>query len=357
MSTTDNGVPVEDLAGDDTFDAADAFSKLWNKDAATPSNTKAEDDEDEQSEEDTEGSETETETEGEDGDEQSTEDAEDEGEEEEANDDNVVVKDEYKVKVPVDGEDKEFSIGDLKRLAGQEASLTRKSQEVATKRKQIDTQAATHVAALKVLIERADKRFEPYANLDLLTLSRNAEISNEELTAIREARDAAFADKQFLTQELGAFTEALQKQRASELREQAAETVKVLSDPEKGIPGFSEKLYGEMMQFATDQGVPPEAVNEIVDPISLKILHMAMQYARGAKKVKVETDPKAKSKKDKQKAPKRIVKSISNTDSTKEALGKGKPEAEQAAMKRLRQSGSSEDAVAAFAARFARDAE
>jgi hypothetical protein len=301
-----------------------------------------------------EGSETETDEDGDDGDDKSTEDDEDEGTDEEANEDKVVLKDDFKVKVPVNGVEQEFTIGSLKRLAGQEASLTQKSQEVATKRKELDTSAATQVAALKVLIERAQKRFEPYSKMDILALSRDPSISNEELTALRDAGSAAQQDVHFLTQELGAFTKALQDQRSKELREQAIETVKVLSEGEKAIPGFSDKMYGEMMQYASSQGVSNDAISELVDPISLS--HKAMLYDRGAAKVKQESDPKTKTNK-KVKAPKKIVKSITNTDEGKKKLKGGKGDKEQEALKRLQRSGSDEDAAAAFAARFARDDE
>jgi hypothetical protein len=361
MSTiADSNVPdnatISNGDDDDSATIAALSKAFGDEDAETPSKTEADDETDEQSDEDTEGSETETDEDGDDGDEKSTEDDEDEGEDEEANEDKVVLKDDFKVKVPVNGVEQEFTIGSLKRLAGQEASLTQKSQEVATKRKELDTSAATQVAALKVLIERAQKRFEPYSKMDILALSRDPSISNEELTALRDAGTAAQQDVHFLTQELGAFTKALQDQRSKELREQAIETVKVLSEGEKAIPGFSDKMYGEMMQYASSQGVSNDAISELVDPISLSILHKAMLYDRGAAKVKQESDPKTKTNK-KVKAPKKIVKSITNTDEGKKKLKGGKGDKEQEALKRLQRSGSDEDAAAAFAARFARDDE
>jgi hypothetical protein len=361
MSTiADSNVPdnatISNGDDDDSATIAALSKAFGDEDAETPSKTEADDETDEQSDEDTEGSETDTDEDGDDGDEKSTEDDEDEGADEEANEDKVVLKDDFKVKVPVNGVEQEFTIGSLKRLAGQEASLTQKSQEVATKRKELDTSAATQVAALKVLIERAQKRFEPYSKMDILALSRDPSISNEELTALRDAGSAAQQDVHFLTQELGAFTKALQDQRSKELREQAIETVKVLSEGEKAIPGFSDKMYGEMMQYASSQGVSNDAISELVDPISLSILHKAMLYDRGAAKVKQESDPKTKTNK-KVKAPKKIVKSITNTDEGKKKLKGGKGDKEQEALKRLQRSGSDEDAAAAFAARFARDDE
>lgn len=350
MSPINQDGPVD--TSDAAFDAEDAFMKLWGvEDAEGPSKaTKAKEDDEED-----EGSETDEETNDDEGDDKSTDEDEgqDEGEEDgDTNDANVEVKDEFKVKFKVGDEEKEVSIGELKRLAGQEAALTRKSQEVATKRKTLDTQAATQVAALDRLLAAANKRFEPYKNLNFLALAKDPNISGEELSALQEMANAAHSDVRFLTQELGAFQQEIQKQRSAELREQAAETVKVLSDPEKGIEGFGEKMYGDMMSYAKTQGVTDEALAEIVDPISLRILHKAMLYDRGVATVKKETDPKTTSKK--KAAPKKIVKRISNTESNREVLTGDKSDKEKAAMKRLRQTGSMDDVEAAFEARFSR---
>ena len=339
----------------DIDSAADAFSELWEpKDAKKPSKDKAaEDTDDDEKDDEVEGEDTEnskddeTETEDDDGGDEPTEDDEEKDEAEE-NDSNVVVKDDYKVKVTVDGVEQEFTIGNLKRLAGQEASLTQKSMQVAEKRKELDKQAGTQLAALNVMLERAKAKYEPYAKLNLLAAAKDPNISAEELTALQEAATNAYSDVRFLEQELGSFSKQLADQRAKELREQAAETVKVLSDPEKGITGWSEKLYGEMTSYAVSQGVPEDAVNTIVDPVSLKILHKAMLYDKGVKAVKEVADPKAKAEK-KAKAPKKIVKSFGNAAATKEAL-KGSPD--DKAMKRLKSSGSTDDAAEAFLARW-----
>jgi hypothetical protein len=364
MTAINNDAANNDDSFTPEFDGEGAFAKLWGiEDASGPSDTtKADDDEDKKkkkSASEDEGSEDDTGDEGDEGDDKSTDEADEDGEDEENegddNEANVVVKDDYKVKIKVGDEEKEFTIGSLKRLAGQEASLTQKSQEVATKRKQLDTQAATQVAVLDRMLAAAKKRFEPYQNINLLAASKDPNISQEELVALQQAYNSSYDDVRFLTQELGVFQQELQKQRKTELSEQAAETVKVLSDPDKGIPGFSQKLYGEMQDYAIKQGVPEDAWNEITDHISLRILHKAMLYDRGAQKVKQESDPKTATSKKVSKAPKKIVKSLSNTDNNREAFKGSKDDSEQAAMKRLRKTGSSEDAEAAFLARFSRE--
>jgi len=329
-----------DVTTNDTarFDPIEAFSKLDNTDAEKPS--------DEVKEKDT-AEDPETPETPEDGDEKSTddegaEDAEKQDESEgQAEDD---LSDDRKLKVPVDGEEIEVTLGSLKRLAGQEAALTRKSQEVATARKTLDETATTHIAALDKLLERARQRYEPYSKIDFLVASKDPNVSGEELAAVRQAAVAAYEDVQFLEQELGAFSQQLTMRKHAELAAQAKETLKSLSDPEKGIPGFNQQLYTDMRSYAIEQGIPAQVIDQTVDELSLRLLHKAMLYDKGAKKVK-EEKPESK------KPPKRIVKSTSNPEVarkiTKEAAGKK-------AFNELAQRYTFDNAVAAFEERFSR---
>jgi len=341
-------VATEDLDGG--VEAADAFSKLWGMDAEDQPSEPADDEpkkkpaaaQAETNDDDAEGDE-ETSEETPEGDEDAEGDeGDDEDDENEGDKPTVEIKDEHKVKVTVDGEEREFSLGQLKRLAGQEASLTRKSQEVAATRKQIDDRAAVQLAQMSTLLERAKAKYEPYSKLDLLAASKDPNISQEELVAVRNAAQAAYEDVAFLEQETTRVAEALRTQARQELMTQAQESIKTLSDPEKGIEGFNQQMYGEICSFAVEAGLPQDIVNDLVNPAAIKLINMARLYAKGQKKVTSATA-------DKKKAPKRIVKSTATAETTKKVTKTAKA-AEP--MKRLQKSGSVEDAADAFASRW-----
>jgi hypothetical protein len=326
--------------------AEDAFAALWGLDAEKPSeDTKEADDEEDKEQgkpakakdddaEDTDETSEET-PEDEDG-----EDGDDEGDDENAP--TVEVKDEHKFKVTVDGEEREFSLGQLKRLAGQEASLTRKSQEVSTTRTKLEEQSAAYLARQTKLLERARAKYEPLSKIDLLAASKDPNVTQEELIAARNTIQTAYEEVQFLEQDLTAFTQDIQKAQAETLRAQAQEAIKVLSDPEKGIEGFNQPMYQEICTFAVDSGLPSELVNNLVDPSIIKLLNMARLYAKG--KTQVQS-----AKSDKTKAPKRIVKGTASAETTKKVTKTAKA-AEP--MKRLQKSGSTDDAADAFMSRW-----
>jgi hypothetical protein len=344
----------------DFYDPAEAFLDKWTKDAPELS----EDEEQEEDTEDTTDEDAETESDapeqeqapdGEsDEDETSddggdTDEADDETEGEEASDDQgvsdkkrtLIESDDAYVKLKVDG--KEASIKDLKRLYGQEAALTRKSQEAADIRKQAETAGALHVAGLEAMLNMAKKEAEPYANLNFLALTKDPNISKEELEALSNAAQSSYDKVRFLESELDGVIKHHEKTRHEQMVTQARETHKLLSDPKTGIEGWGEPMYNDIRQFAIEQGLESRFVNEIVDPVGIKIIHMAMQYAKGKKAV---SSP-GKSIKKVDKSPKKIVKGQSA-----DTVGKGKVIKKDAAIKRLRSSGSLDDAAEAFLARW-----
>ena len=318
MSAINSDAATQDTEFVPSESAEDAFSKLWGLDAEEPSK----DTEEKPEEEDN----ADADNQAEDDDEGST----------------VEVKDEHKFKISIDGEEKEFSLGQLKRLAGQEAALTRKSMEVAETRKALDNQNAALLARSAKALERARAKYEPLSKIDLLAASKDPNVSQEELVAARNAIQTAYDEVRFFEQDMADTVREVQAAQHTTLMEEAKEAIKVLADPEKGIEGWSESLYGDIRSFAQEQGLPADMVNSVVHPAAIKIMNMARLYAKG--KTKVQSD-----KSDKQKAPKRIVKGTATSEATSKVTKTAKG---QDAMKRLQKSGSTDDAAEAFMARW-----
>ena len=135
-----------------------------------------------------------------------TDDTEDEDEPETDQEDDeteVELSDDTLVEIQVDGEAKQASLKDLKRLYGQEASLTRKSQETAAKRKEAEEALAKADISYRKLLERAEARMKPYAEVDMLVASR--QMSTEDFAALRREAQEAEKDLKFLQEEANAF--------------------------------------------------------------------------------------------------------------------------------------------------------
>lgn len=333
-----------ELKGDDV---TEALLRRWSEeDAEKPSLNRSEDNEepapvaveesedtsDESPEEVTEEDEQEEEVEASEEDE---EEAADEDEEEEVEEKpKKVLKDDSIVKVTVDGKELDVPVEKLKRLYGQEASLTRKSQEVSAKRKEVEETGAAYVAALSSLLERARHKAQPFAQVDFAIAAK--ELDNDSYTALKSEAQRTFEEVRFLEQELGAFMQAVEKQKVQELQVQARETVKVL---EKDIPDWSDELYNNMRAFAINQGLDDYTVNTLVDPTAWKMIHMAYQHHKGQTAI---TKPKVKK-------PKKIIKSAAS-NVTGQVFQKSK--AQQANAKVIK-TGSVDDVTEALLARWA----
>lgn len=322
-------------------DAAEAILSRWEvKDAdedaeelSEESDDTEEQDDDDDSETDEDATEPSEDDEEEDDDDSSDEDDEDSDEDDEPKakktlDDNAVVK------VKVGDEELDVSVKDLKRLYGQEAALTRKSQAVAAKAKEAEENSTLYATALNGLLQRARERAAPFAKIDYLVATK--ELSTDELTALRSEAQRHFEEVEFLEQELGAVMAQSREQSQRALYQQAQECVRVLKDE---IPGWSEKLYDNLRGFAVTQGFDRQVINNLTDPVAFKLLHQAYLYNKGQKAV---TSKKVKS-------PKKIVKSTTAPSVTKDTVGK---RGVDKALDRARRSGSVDDAASAFLAKW-----
>lgn len=342
---TQTGATIETIG--DSFDAEDAFLTRMKGAEKLPKENEPEPEEDER-EPDAEDEATETHEETPSDDEEESErDEETEGEE---NDDDEDDKDKAKeakseddviVKIKVGDKEHQVPVKDLKRLFGQEATLTRKSQEVADARKNIEAIGAKQTVALESMMKRAQERAQPYAQLDFLALAKDPNISVEELTALRNEAQRSFDDVNFYGQELDTVMKGQQAQRTETLRTQAVEAHKVLNDPKLGIEGWNQSMYNDIRSFAITNGLQADFVNEITDPNAIKLLHKAMQFDKGRKALSKTTTVV--------KTPKKIIKSSSSETSTNL-----KPQADQKSRERLAKSGSVDDAADLFLARMNR---
>ena len=205
-----------------------------------------------------------------------TDDAEDEDEPEtdqEYDETEVELSDDALVEIQVDGEVKQASLKDLKRLYGQEASLTRKSQETAAKRKEAEEALAKADISYRKLLERAEARMKPYAEVDMLVASR--QMSTEDFAALRRESQEAERDLKFLKEEADTFYRDAQAQQQKQVQEQAKECVRVLSEQ---LPDWGDELYNNIRSYAVSQGLPQEQVDQYVDPSVIMILNKARLY-------------------------------------------------------------------------------
>jgi hypothetical protein len=252
-----------------------------------------------------------------------------------------VEEDDVYTKVKVNDQEHEVSVKDLKRLFGQEAALTRRSQEVAEQRKSVENKSLQYGAKLDRLVQSVTNRANEYRKVDFISLARDPNIHPDQLRTLQDEARKVFEEEAFLKGELNEVVQTAQKEQQDALLNRARECVKTLSDQASPyhIDGWGQKTYDDLRSFATNEGVDKEIVNGIVDAPVLKLLHMAMLYKQGASKVTTTVVNKT---------PKKIVKT-SNTAAPPAAKATAK---QKDAMKTLKSKGSVDAATDAFLARW-----
>lgn len=344
MTTTHSGVDSSNDSSsfDTNDDATDAILNRWvdagmlskgdggatsSKGSETDPEDEDEDDNDVSEELDADDSDT-------DDDDQSEDTSDDDGDDSDESDEGAVeATDDAVVKITVDGEDRTVSVKDLKRLYGQEASLTRKSQEVASARKVAEEEGGRYTVAAQKLLERAQTRFAPYAKLDWLVVQQ--QLQPEEFAALRTEARSAYEDVQFLESEVNTLFEAAQKDRQATIQEEAKKSVEVLKVE---IPEWSQQIYDDVRAYAISQKLDEASVNGLLDPYAIKLIYKAMKFDAATAKAKTK----------KTAAPTKVLKTKG-----KAATIMGKSNNADDQMKRLNKEGSAEAAMDVLLARWA----
>ena len=262
----------------DSDDAADAILSRW-EDAETLSDEGEEATDDPQQEdedetpEDTSDDDQDDETEQTDEEDDEDPDESEEPETDEADEVELSIDDDTQVEIIVDGETQRVSIAALKRLHGQEASLTRKSQDLAAQRKEADAAFQKANISYQTLLERAEARAKPYNEVDMLVASR--QMDADDFAKLRSESKDAEADLKFLREEADAFYRGAQDQQKVLHQQAASECVKVL---QAQMPDWSNDVYNDIRSYAVSQGLPSEQVDQYVDPQVIMLLNKARLY-------------------------------------------------------------------------------
>lgn len=281
-------IPQDDI--DTGLSDFDAVAQLTKSLQAAPSAPEG-DEEDEGDEEYAEELDGQDDPEGDDGDEEDADGA-DEDEDEDEGDEPAPkpeaaapdpVTDDTVVKVTVDGQETDFTVGNLKRLAGQEASLTRKSQEA-------DLVGGRAAAVLQGALESVLEDLENYKGVDWVLEGQRME--PDEFAWHRETYNRLTGRYQKIMTAAKELEGTFSARRSSVNAEAAQEARRIL---QADVPGWGDELDKSVRDYAVAQGLDADEVKTITSAPVLKIIHKAMlQDQKAAAAVeKVKQAPRA----------------------------------------------------------------
>jgi len=337
MDTPETESTVTSEVQDGSMTAAtDALLKMLDADDAPPAT------EEEATEEVEEESQPETEEESTEADEGEDESEEEEYEPEDNRDEEGKDDDVYAVRV--DGQDIEVSLSELVSGYSRQSDYTKKTQELAAERKQIEEAISEHreqieatnaireqyVQATGQFIAAAHGDLEQFARLDWRALKEEDPI--EYVTKRDEYREAQarIQHAQRLQQQAAVESD---EQRAVLMQQHVVQEHALMAEkvPEWGDTEKRQELAGKIRGYAESIGYGQEEINGLADHRSLQVLLKAMQYDAlqngDIKKKKIRNKPK-------------LVKS--GTSRTKDAESKKRRKAQ---INRLKETGTVRDAA------------
>lgn len=271
----------------------------------------------------------------EEGDEEPEDDSEDEAEEEAEEPEpkpkkSRVVEDDDDFTYKFDGKDHVVKAKDVRRLVGQEAALTQKSQETSQLRDH-------YLTSLSDLLGREQKKLEYYNTIDFDLLARNPAITDDEIKALKSEKAELESNIAYLTGEKERTREQVSKEDQEKFYKDARAAKAQLEDvnSEFHIPEWSPKVYQELFEFGSRFGIKESDYIKITNAGDFKLLWMAKQFLDAKNKVPPRLKPKVKSV-----ANKTLKPNSADVEAGSEGI--------DTSMKRLRKTGSMDDATSVF---------
>jgi len=222
--------------------------------------------------------------------EESTEEEEPEADEETEEEDSDEEQPTETVKLKVNGEEIEKPLDEVVALAQQGLDYTKKTQEVAEQRKQLETFAQE--------LKQQESIFAEQAQLNNLLIEDVAKITNldQQLNQYKDVDWQKLTDSDFveaqklfmqynqLQQQRNELTSQFETKRQEALsKHQALIADKVQKGKEqlsKEIPNWSPETTQEVISFGKELGFTDNELNSIIDPRHVKTLYYAGQWLK-----------------------------------------------------------------------------
>lgn len=197
-----------------------------------------------------------------------------------------------KIKYRFNGEELEISVGEVKRLAGQEQALQHRSKDVAALERRTKELHDRAEAVGEAMYADAVTKFKAWESTDWAHLLKTLDSSQYNYLYAEYQKDANAV--QFFGQSLDRVVADRRLQAEQELHERSAHVMRELSDPETGIKDFSQDKLAEIGRYFMDQGVPQDRLGDVFHSPLLRIAEKARLYdlAQKAKTTPVVKTPK-----------------------------------------------------------------
>ena len=277
--------------------------------------------------------------------EEESEEEEESVEEEEESEETEGEEEEELYAVTVNGEEVAVSLDELLSGYSRQSDYTRKTQEVANDRKEMESLQQRYNSEVQQIQQERQQYVEALTNMISSQGSELEQYSNVDWDALRESDPIEYVTAKEQYREAQERVQGMQYQQAQAQQSQQAEMKKahhqmvqvergklVEAIPEWGDPEKQKELSSKLQSYAKGQGFSEKELNSLIDHRSVLVLLKAQKYD-----LLQNSDVKSKKLKNKPK----VIRAGSGTSTNKTSKSK-----RTAQMKRLRGTGHIDDASA-----------
>ena len=197
------------------------------------------------------------------------------------------------VNVKVDGEEMNVYFGDLIKGYQTDPSLSSKGRELGEARKQLDEereqklQEITQMSdTMTAMLGQSEQVFaKQYADLESKIDKARADGDTYEVNELKDKREQVQKKYWDVRNRREQMTQAVQQQQQKLAQEQWEAQLKHFDEkiPEM-IPDFNDEVAQSIRQFAIDEGINPNLLDEITDPVIVKFVDDYRRLKQGVTK-------------------------------------------------------------------------
>lgn len=186
-----------------------------------------------------------------------------------------------KLKVKVDGEEMEVSFGDLVKGYQTDAHLSKQGRELGEARKALETEREEKLAELNTvseatsqLLQGAENNFaKQYHAIEEQIEKARKDGDTYEVNELKDKREQIQKNYWGARNRRDALMKSVEEHNQKLAQEAWQQQIEHFQEkiPEL-IPDFSEEVAKDIRQFALDEGINPDILDQITDPIIVKIV-------------------------------------------------------------------------------------
>lgn len=198
-----------------------------------------------------------------------------------------------KVMVKVDGEEQEVSFGDLLKGYQTDAHLSKQGRELGEARKALDSERAEKLeqldnitsASTAMLMQGEQGLAKQYGELEKQIEEARKNDDDYEVSKLKDKREQVQKSYWQARNRREGLIKAVEQQKQEVVEKQWKEQLDNFNkEIPTMIPDFNEKVANDIRQFAIDEGIKSEILDQITDPAIVKFVDDYRRLKQGVSK-------------------------------------------------------------------------